>query len=298
MTAAVEMRWRGRPSSVGGGPEGESHHLRQMEDGHVERLPHRLLRLVLVGVERDVAERAGGRHRLGPVRLRVQDLVPGDLARGRRLHELDREAAAHDAAPVVDGGGAQDGEEVLERVRFLGALPTHLVGRPQEVAPVEGPDLEAVQRARDLRADRVEADVLGEDLEEVLDLGRALVLDPERPKGAVDPSLDLRIPEADVRQRQHPLAGRTDRQDVEARLLGDREVACVERDVEHLVRLVHEAGTAAGEAGEAHQLDAEGFGDPPGRHVELLARLLGDAARVVRELHGRSSGVLWSSSAS
>src|SRR5208282_942515 len=97
----------------------------------------------------------------------------------------------------------------------LRALALHLVGWAEQVAAVERADLHPLERPPYLRLHRREADIFGEDAKEMLHLDRSLVLDAERLQRSLDAGLHLGVRHADLGEREHSLARRTDREHVE-----------------------------------------------------------------------------------
>src|SRR5215207_9749153 len=105
---ALELQLRVRQ------PGGDADQLREMQDRHLEVLAGRLLQLRLPGVEREVAQRAGGHHRVGPGLLRLLDRLDQLLQRRLLAGLDDREAAALDLRRVVDGLAAARLDDPLE----------------------------------------------------------------------------------------------------------------------------------------------------------------------------------------
>src|SRR6185312_4640319 len=99
----------------------------------------------LPGVERQVAERAGGDHRVRAGLHRLLDRLD-QLAERRLLARLDdREAAALELRRVVDRLAAARLDDPLERRGPVGVLEAEHAGGPQDLAAVERRDPEALQ---------------------------------------------------------------------------------------------------------------------------------------------------------
>src|SRR5581483_1480062 len=119
--------------------------LREMEHGEPERPPRRRLELLLPCVEREMAERARRHHH---VRTRLERLLDwlDELAHRRVLSCLDdREPATLDLRRIVDRLAAACLDDPLERPRPIRVLEAHDLRRPQDLAAVEGRDLQALQ---------------------------------------------------------------------------------------------------------------------------------------------------------
>ena len=162
------------------------------------------------------------------------------------------------------------------------------VARSHDVAAVEGPDLQVRQRALDFLAQRVQADLLDEQPEEVLVGQAVLVGEALRGERLVDLPAVLGVGvEALLALRLGALAGRADvhHQLGSLHLLGQGEGARVERVGQLLVVLGDHAGARAAGAVELDQLDVQQRRDLRHRAVQLGGEAAAHAAGPVGDLH-------------
>ena len=149
--------------------EGEADELREVQDGEAEVAVDDLGGLGLLHVEVQVAERARGDEAVGLGVERVADVGAGLAQRDLAGHRDDREAAALAGAVVLDDLAAERLDQPVQVEVALGVLlVAEAVARAQDVAAVEGADLEPLERALHLLLQLVEAVVLDQDPEEVL----------------------------------------------------------------------------------------------------------------------------------
>jgi hypothetical protein len=267
--------------------------LGQVQDRHLQLAPDRLRSERLLQVEVEVAQRA---RRDEAVRLgvdRVAEVAPGLFERSVLVHRDDGEAAALAHARVVDDSAAERVDHLMQVVvaRTLG-VDAEALARAHDVAAVEGADAEVGERPAHLRAQRVEADLLDEQPQEVL-VGESLLVAEAlgRERGVdVGAVLGVRV-EALLALALGALAGGADvhHQLGAVDLLGEREGARVERVGELLVVLGDHAGAGAARAVELHQLDVEQWRDLGHRAVQLGGEAAADAAGPVGDLHDSSS---------
>ncbi len=195
--------------------------------------------------------------------------------------EDDREAAARGLGLVVGDLAAEGGDQPLERLGLVRVLEAHHRRRPQQLAAVVRRHPQAVEAARALLLEQGEA-LLGREVpEQVGDVARALVgagadLDQLLVDLLQQPGVLL---DHLVRPAQVERADVADGEDVHAHLLGLREDADVEREVQVRLGLGDVAGAAAGGGGHRQQLDVEHRSQVLRGRVELLGAELGDAAR-------------------
>src|SRR5262249_1849827 len=156
-------------------PGRDADQLRQMQDRHLEVLAGRLLQLRLPRVEREVAERARRHDRVGAGLRGLLDRLDQLAERGLLARLDDRETAALDLGRVVDRLAAAGLDDRLERPRPVGVLEAEDLRRPQDLATVEGRDLEALQALVGDLPQQLVALALGDQPEQVLDLDRPLV---------------------------------------------------------------------------------------------------------------------------
>src|SRR5947199_3742880 len=122
-----------------------------------------------------MAERARRHDRVGARLAGLLDRLNQLAERGLLARLDDREAAALDLGGVVDRLAAAGLDDRLERPRPVGILEAEQLRGPQDLAAVEGRDLEALQTlVRDL-AETLGAIVLDDQPEQVLDLDVVLV---------------------------------------------------------------------------------------------------------------------------
>src|SRR3990170_3442339 len=122
-----------------------------MEDRHLVALPRRGLELLLPGVEREMAERARRHHRVRAGFDRLLDRLEQLSERSLLARLDDREPAALDLRRIVDRLAAAGLDDLLERGRRIRVVVPEQLRRAQDLAAVEGRDLEALQPAvRDL----------------------------------------------------------------------------------------------------------------------------------------------------
>src|SRR3990170_5448407 len=281
---ALELQLRVREAG------GDADQLREVEDRHLEVLARLLLQLRLPGVEREVTERARRDHRVGPGLLRLLDRLD-QLAERRLLARLDdREPAALDLRRVVDRLPAAGLDDLLERGRRIRVVVPQQLRRAQDLAAVEGRDLEALQPAVGDLLQRLVALAVGEQPEEVLHLDAAGVgldadLDEVLVHALAQRLVDLELVVRLAQVERADVAHRHQR--VRSGLLGVGEDARVQVEVVVRLRLVDVAGAAAGDRLELLQLVADLRCERLRRDVQLLRRERGEAALVVRDLlHG------------
>src|SRR6188472_1764624 len=128
-----------------GEPGGDADQLREVQDRHLEVLSGLLPQLRLPGVEREVAERAGCDDRVGAGLAGLLDRLDQLAERGLLARLDDREAAALDLRRVVDRLAAAGLDDRLERPRLVRVLETEDLRRPQDLAAVEGRDLQPLE---------------------------------------------------------------------------------------------------------------------------------------------------------
>src|SRR5262249_52561458 len=180
-------------------PGRDADQLRQMQDRHLEVLAGRLLQLRLPRVEREMAERARRHHRVGASLHGLLDRLDQLAERGLLARLDDREAAALDLGRVVDRLAAAGLDDRLERPGTVRILEPEHLRRPQDLAPVERCDLQALQSlVRDL-LELLVPRAFRDQPEEVLDLDGARVpRHADRFEVAVDalaqPLVELQLP--------------------------------------------------------------------------------------------------------
>src|SRR5919201_3433669 len=92
-----------------------------------------------------MTERARRHHRVGPGLDRLLDRLDELAERGLLARLDDREAAALDLRWIVDRLAAAGLDDRLERPGSVGILEAHELRRTQDLAAVEGRDLEALE---------------------------------------------------------------------------------------------------------------------------------------------------------
>ena len=250
--------------------------------------PDLLGRQRLLQVEVEVAQRAGHHQAVGVGVDRVAEVAARHLQRGLHVHGDDREAAALVDAGVVDHGAAERLDDhvhvAVARVLLVDAQP---VDGAHDVAAVEGAHLEVGERALDLGAQRVEADLLHQQPQQVLVGQAALVAQALVGEVRVDVVAVLGVGvQALLALGLRALAGGADvHHQLAVGLLGQREGARVERVGQLLVVLGDHAGAAAGGAVELDQLEVEQRRDLGHRTVQLRREPAAHAARPVGNLH-------------
>ena len=264
-----------------------------MQDRHPERASHDPLRARLLEVQVQMAQRARRDQAVGLGVDRVAEVAARLLQRGFLVHGDDREAAALVLARVVDHRAAERLDQLVQvRVARGVARDAQPVGRPHDVAAVEGADPQVGQGPLHLGAHGVEPDLLDHQPQEVLvddallvaqALARQRLVDQLAVLGVgVEPLLALALRALAGRADVHHQVGVLD-------LLGEREGAGVERVGELLVVLGDHAGAAAGRAVELDELDVEQRGDLGHRSVQLGSEAAAHAAGPVGDLHCASS---------
>ena len=171
--------WRFKPSSLGSSPRARPNQLGEMQDRHVELAADDAFGDRLLEVEVQVAQGARRHEAVGVGVDGVAEVAAGLLERGLLVHRDDREAAALAHPGVLDHGAAERVDHLVQVV-VAGVLcvDAQAIARTDDVAAVEGADLEVRQRALDFRAQRVEADLLDEQPQEVLVRQAELVGEP------------------------------------------------------------------------------------------------------------------------
>src|SRR3990170_7025615 len=92
-----------------------------------------------------MAERARRDHRIRPGLLRLLDRLD-ELGESDVLARLDdREAAALDLRRIVDRLPAARGDDPFQRLRLVGVLEAEELRWPEDLAAVEGRNLEPLQ---------------------------------------------------------------------------------------------------------------------------------------------------------
>src|SRR6266536_948567 len=151
-------------------PSRHADQLREVEDGHLERLAGRGFQLGLPRVEGQVAERAGCDHRVRAGLLRLLDRLD-ELAERHVLARLDdREPAALDLGRVVDWLAPTSFDDRLERPRPVRILEAEDLRGAEDLAAVERGDLETFQPLVRGLLEQLVALALSDEPEQVLDL--------------------------------------------------------------------------------------------------------------------------------
>src|SRR3954468_15458883 len=116
-----------------------------------------------------MAERAWRDEAVGAGVDRVREVATRLAQRGRAVHRDHREAAALARTRVFNGLAPERLDQESEVLVALGPLvDAESLGRTDDVAAVERGDPESLERSLHAVAEGVEADLLGEDPEEVL----------------------------------------------------------------------------------------------------------------------------------
>lgn len=233
-----------------GAAERESYHLRHVEDRKLYISSHSLGSVVLLDIHIEVAERAWRDDHIGVVVDSVHERCTREPVRCLRSLEIDMETAALVLALVVYTVTLEGFDESVERcrdIRVLAAVALVLeLARADVVASVERSDIVFAQRRSDLVADRFEAVVVDEGVEEVFDLARTLVLETYLCELLIDPRSELCIMvELVLGHRGIDLAGVADRHHREAMFLCVADVPGIEDIREELVEVLEVARAAA-----------------------------------------------------
>ncbi len=205
---------------------GESDELREVEDGHVDRLVGALERR-LVQVELLEARRADDDQRVHLVFLQVVELAARECERRLALaHAIERATAALHLGGIVDDEGAESRHELLDLLGVQRVVPPHRGLRTQEVATVVHGQPHPPERLGRLACDETGAHGVGEPLGEVDDLQLAVVVQVL----AREPFVDLVAlapvrPEMALRFLERRVAAVARRHDIEPSALHEREVA-------------------------------------------------------------------------
>lgn len=238
--------------------EREADELLQVQDGDLDGRLDGVASLRLIHVELHLAERArrddevstGAAGAVDDLACHRQHVVLGG--------ELRVEAAALAVRVEPDRRATEAADEALEGLRVLAVLMVHDVLRAQDVAAVIGSDLRALQGVRDLALEELR--MIVEDPEEMRDLARALVL--VRMARFLEDGVDL-VPEvlvvveAVLGRAQLQRAGVADRQDWQAHVLGNRDVAGIDGKRCEVVDALRMRGAAARPVRDLLELDAE-----------------------------------------
>ena len=127
--------------------EREADELGEVQHGEAEVAVDDLGGLGLLHVEVEVAERAGRDQAVGAGVERVAEVGAGLPQRDLAGHRDDREAAALAGAVVLDDLAAERLDQAVEvEVALRVLLVAEAVLRAQDVAAVEGADLQAAER--------------------------------------------------------------------------------------------------------------------------------------------------------
>src|SRR3954447_3006017 len=239
-----------------------------------------------------MAERTGSDHRIGACLRGLLDRLD-QLAHGDVLARLDdREATALDLGRIVDRLAAAGLDDRLERPRLVRVLEAEQLRRAQDLATVEGGDLQPFQALVRHFAKPLRAVVLDHQPEQVLDVDvglvrrysdRCEVLVHARAKLGVVDQLEVGLPQiqrADVADRHQRLGAGSGAVGQDPR---------VQVQVVVGLGLVDVAGAAAGDRLELVELQAEHRGQRLRRGVELLRRQRRETALVVGDLRGHQA---------
>ena len=273
---------------------GEAEHLRKVQDWKIyfPALPA-LRRFRLVAVKVQVAEGARRDHCVRTQILGLPGVVGHHLEGVVLVDQQNWQPAALGLAGVLDrlGSGRLD-DSLQRRLPLRVFIEAQRVAGANDVAAVERRKFQAGQLFCKGLLERFDPDLLDQDPEQVLDDGRAFVLQSFLGKDRVDLSEILRVLEdAPVRLRHHSLAGAADRQDRQPHLLRKREGSHVQCVAELLISLLEDPGAGTGRGDELLALDAKPVHNRVSGYKKLWRAAACDAARVEGVLHLLSSDV-------